>query len=140
MLLKLVPFIRTVGIEIGTIESGRATATLPSRHEVHNHIGTAHAGALYTLGETATGGVVLWMFADQLPKGGFVALKSAVVAHTKAAPGDVLATATLSGEPEKVRSTYDETGKVDFDVEVRFTVGEIEVANITYRWAVRAPR
>lgn len=139
LLPSIVPFIGTVGLTLDDVAPGRAVATLPSRPEVHNHMGTAHAGAVYTLGESATGAVVLSVFGDQLP-GLFIALKSAAVTHTKARPGDVVATAALDGTAESLRATYDADGKVDFDVLVRFAVGDTEVAVVTYTWAVRAPR
>ena len=94
---------------------------------------------MYTLGESASGGVVLSMFADLLPNL-FIALKAAAVTHTKARPGDVIATATLVGDAGKARATYEETGKVDFDVDVVLTVEDTEVARVVYTWAVRAPR
>ena len=139
LLPNLVPFIGTVGLRIDEITPGHAVATLPSRPEVHNHMGTCHAGAVYTLGESASGGVVLSLFADLLPNA-FIALKTATVTHTRAAPGDVVATASLTGDPGETRATYDDTGKVDFEVEVAFAVGETDVARMVYTWAVRAPR
>ncbi len=139
MLVNMVPFIGTVGLTIDRIGRGEAVATLPYRREVGNHIGTAHAGAVYTLGESASGGVTLSLFADQLP-GAFIALKGAHVTHSKAAPGDVVATARVAGDAGAVRAAYDETGKADFDVEVVMTVGDIETARVIYTWAVRAPR
>lgn len=139
LLPSLVPFINTVGLSIDDISPGQAIATLPSRPEVHNHMGTCHAGAVYTLGESASGGVVLSLFADLLPEA-FIALKTASVHHTKAAPGDVVATATLVGDAKETRAAYDATGKADFDVDVSLAVGELEVARVVYTWAVRAPR
>lgn len=142
LLTQMVPFIRTVGIVVDPIAPGQgaATATLPVRPEVGNHIGTAHAGAVYTLGETASGGVILSLFADQVQAGGFIALKAAQVRHTKAAAGDVVASATLPGDAAALRAQYDETGKVDIDVAVSLSVGEVETAQVVYTWAVRAPR
>ena len=139
MLTAMIPFISTVGLHIDSVEPGEATATLPARHEVNNHMGTAHAGAVYTLGESASGGVVLSLFGDLLPNL-FVALKSATVAHHKAAPGDVVATATLDGAGREIRARYEADGKVDFDVVVEMAVGDLPVATVTYTWAIRAPR
>ena len=139
LLPRLVPFISTVGLRIDEITPGHAVATLPTRPEVHNHIGTCHAGAAYTLGESASGGVVLSVFADLLPDA-FIALKSATVRHTRAAPGDVVATAALVGDARETRADYDRTGKADFDVDVKLVVGDVEVAHMVYSWAVRAPR
>ena len=146
MLEQIVPFVKTVGLSIDEVAPGRAVATLGNTRPVQNHLGTVHAGALYTVGESATGAVVLAIFMDLLPAGAFIALKSAVVRHTKAREGDLVATATLEGdgEPsalaETVRATFDTDGKVDFPVAVSFTVGGTEVAQITYTWAARTPR
>ncbi len=139
MLTSMVPFISTVGIVLDEIGIGSARATLPARQEVQNHMGTAHAGAVYTLGESASGGVVLSLFADQLPRV-FIALKSSNVAHKKAAAGDVVATARLNEAPKAIRARYDETGKSDFEVPVDLHVGDVLTAEITFTWAVRAPR
>ncbi|MFK7929943.1 MAG: DUF4442 domain-containing protein [Myxococcota bacterium] len=139
MLTAMVPFVNTVGIVIDDIGQGTAQATLPEDKSVQNHLGTAHAGAVYTLGESASGGVVLSLFADHFP-GIFVALKSANVRHLKAAAGPVVATATLVGEAKEIRSTYDQSGKIDFDVSVSLMVGDVETAKVTYTWAARAPR
>ncbi|MFT5583058.1 MAG: acyl-coenzyme A thioesterase PaaI-like protein [Cognaticolwellia sp.] len=139
MLTSMVPFISTVGIVLDEIGIGSAVATLPARKEVQNHMGTAHAGAVYSLGESASGGVVLSLFADQLPKV-FIALKSSTVAHKKAAAGDVVATASLNLDPKVIRARYDETGKSDFEVAVALHCGDVLTAEITFTWAVRAPR
>ncbi len=139
MLTAMVPFIGTTGLTIDAITPGAATATLPSRPEVHNHLGTAHAGAVYTLGESASGGAVLSIFADLMP-GVFVALKEATVRHSKARAGDVTAKATVDGDPAEIRGRFDATGKVDFVVSVTMTVDGVETGVNTYTWAVRAPR
>jgi acyl-coenzyme A thioesterase PaaI-like protein len=139
LLRQMVPFIETVGLTIDEVGPGTAVARLASRPEVHNHIGTVHAGALYTVGESATGAVVLGLFGDKLP-GVFIALKSATVAHTKARPGDLVAHAAVVGDAKAIRKGYDADGKADFDVAVRFEVEGTEVAQVTYTWAVRAPR
>ena len=67
MLSSIVPFVKTLGLTIDEVGPGTATASLTSRKDVHNHIGTVHAGALYTVGESATGAVVLGLFGDLLP-------------------------------------------------------------------------
>jgi acyl-coenzyme A thioesterase PaaI-like protein len=139
MLTAMIPFIQTVGLTIEDVGTGTATAKLESRKAIHNHMGTVHAGALYTVGESATGAVVLGLFGDKLP-GVFIALKGATVAHTKARAGDLVAHAALVGDARETRAAFEATGKADFDVHVRFEVEGAEVANVTYTWAVRAPR
>ena len=139
MLSSIVPFVNTVGLTITEVGPGTATAVLDNRKEVQNHIGSVHAGALYTVGESATGAVVLSLFGDLLPNV-FIALKSAAVAHSKARPGPLTAIATLAGDAKEVRSGFNSTGKADFDVVVRFEVEGTEVATVSYTWAARQPR
>lgn len=139
MLPKLVPFVKFIGLTIDEVGEGSASASLKSRSEVHNHLGTMHAGALYTVGESATGAVVLSLFGDLFPNV-FIALKHAEVTHTKARAGDLIAKATLVGDAKAIRDGFDADGKADFDVEVHFFVGETETAHVTYTWAARAPR
>lgn len=139
MLASIVPFVRTVGLTVTEVGPGTATALLANETAVQNHIGSVHAGALYTLGESATGAVVLGLFGDLLPNV-FIALKGATVAHSKARPGDLTALATLDGDAAAVRAAYEAEGKADFDVHVRFEVDGTEVATVTYSWAARRPR
>jgi acyl-coenzyme A thioesterase PaaI-like protein len=138
-LTAMVPFIQTVGLTLHDVGPGVATARLASRREVHNHLATVHAGALYTVGESASGAVVLGLLGDQLP-GVFIALKGASVRHTKAKAGDLRAVAQLDGDAATVRADYLRDGKVDFDVRVAFDVEGVEVASIAYTWSARAPR
>ncbi len=51
----IVPFAQTVGIEYNSLES---------RSALHNHLGSLHAGALYTLAEDASGTYLLERFSD----------------------------------------------------------------------------
>jgi acyl-coenzyme A thioesterase PaaI-like protein len=63
---KTVPFARHASVEIEMIDKGRAVARLPFRPEGLNHIGTQHAGALFTVGEAASGAAMAGMFAPIL--------------------------------------------------------------------------
>ena len=59
-----VPFAGTIGVrylEVGPegADGARAVVALPDAPAVHNHVGGPHAGAMFTLGETASGAVVI---------------------------------------------------------------------------------
>ena len=141
LLAQLVPFVRTLNLSIAPVTTpGQATVTLPSTPAVHNHMGTAHAGAAYTAAESASGAAALSLFADVVAKGAYVALKSSTVTHKKARPGDVTATATIEGEPAALRSAYNDTGKVDFNANVELSVDGVPTASMVFVWAVRRPR
>ena len=141
MLIQLVPFVRTLGLTIEpTTIPGRAVARLPARADVNNHLGTAHAGAVYTVAETASGTAALSVFGDAVAAGAFIALKESRVAHLKACAGEVTAMAALVDDPKALRETYAASGKVDFPIEVSLAVGDVPTATMTFVWALRAPR
>src|SRR5689334_7347578 len=98
-LIASVPFAGTVGIEIVDITADgdkvRAVATLPDEARLHNHVAGPHAGALFALGETASGAVVMAAFGPHLALGTPLAVR-ADIAYAKLARGPVRATATLA--------------------------------------------
>ena len=141
MLAQMVPFVRPLGLRIAPVTTpGTAQVTLPSATAVHNHLGTAHAGAAYTAAETASGAAALSVFGDVVAQGAYVALKSSTVTHRKARAGDVLAVAKLGDDPRALRTQWTESGKVDFTVTVELSVEDTPTATMTFVWAVRKPR
>ena len=51
-----VPFVGHLGIEVTEMAEGEATVVLPERAELDNHVGSQHAGALFSVAETASRG------------------------------------------------------------------------------------
>ena len=49
---EAVPFVKHLGLEVIELSTGEATARLPERVELTNHVGSQHAGALFTLAAT----------------------------------------------------------------------------------------
>lgn len=58
-----VPFAKHTGVELLEVGAGTAKAQLDQTPETTNHMGSIHAGALFTLAETAAGGAVAGGFA-----------------------------------------------------------------------------
>eukprot|EP01041_Mallomonas_annulata_P024890 gene24889-biopygen17735 len=50
-----VPFARHTGVVLDEVGDGSAIVSLPASAEILNHVATVHAGALFTLAETASG-------------------------------------------------------------------------------------
>jgi acyl-coenzyme A thioesterase PaaI-like protein len=101
-MLQAVPFARTLGVQFVEVapDGSRAVVRLPDAVPLHNHVGGPHAGAMFALGETASGAVVMASFAEQLTGAVPLAVR-AEIEYRKLAKGEVLATATLAapGEP-----------------------------------------
>ena len=63
---QAVPFAGFLGLEFIEVEEGRAVVRLPERVELGNHVGSQHAGALFTVAEAASGGAFVGAFAEKL--------------------------------------------------------------------------
>jgi uncharacterized protein (TIGR00369 family) len=136
-LAEAVPFAALAGIELVELGAGRAVARLAQRREVENHLGTLHAGALFTLGEAASGGAMTGAFAERILAIRPVAAEARVT-YAKAARGTVTATATVAEPPADLKARLDADGKVKFDVTVDIAdeQGQL-VAAMTVAWHLR---
>lgn len=135
-LSQSVPFARHTGVELISIGDGEAEAKLEQNANTINHIGSQHAGALYTLGETASGAAMAGAFASELLNVRPVA-SSATVKYEKVAKGTITAQARTKETASKLRDDLETGGKAVFDVDVHFQddKGE-EVAKMTVGWHV----
>jgi acyl-coenzyme A thioesterase PaaI-like protein len=135
-LQQAVPFVRMLQLEYVDLGPGTATVRLPEREEMTNHVGSQHAGGLFTAAETASGAAFVAGFADRLGEITPLA-KSAQISYLKIAKGPIDATATVDGLDALVQA-LDADGKVEFPIEVRMTDSDgQEVAAATVEWHVR---
>jgi acyl-coenzyme A thioesterase PaaI-like protein len=132
-----VPFVRTLNLEFVELSAERAVLRLPDDPALHNHLGGPHAGAMFTLGESATGAIVLGSFADLLATHTPLA-QGAQIRYRALAHGPVTAEATLTTPAAAVRQTLADEGKTRFDVGVvlRDHTGT-PTAEMTVTWALR---
>jgi uncharacterized protein (TIGR00369 family) len=132
-----VPFVGHLGLEIAEIGAGEATVVLPRRPELANHVGSQHAGALFTAAETASGAAFVGAFAERI--GEVVPLaKSAEIDYELPARGRVTANAKLGMDHAEALETLDAEGKVEFPCEVEIFAGDgTRVATAIVRWHVR---
>jgi uncharacterized protein (TIGR00369 family) len=132
-----VPYIGHMGIEVTEMSEGAATAVLPDRPELHNHVGSQHAGALFGVAETASGAAFVGAFAVRM--GDVTPLaRSAEISYVKVARGPVEAKAQLGVPAADALATLDADGRVDFSVKVELTDTEGDVvATATVDWNVR---
>ncbi|MFC8081185.1 DUF4442 domain-containing protein [Streptomyces sp. NPDC057307] len=117
MLAATVPMARTLQLEFLETTAERAVVRLPDRADFHNHVGGPHAGAMFTLGETASGAVVLAAFGDQLSRAVPLVVK-AEIGYKKLAKGVITATATVGRPVAEVVAELDEGGRPEFPVAV----------------------
>ncbi len=134
---QAVPFAGYLGLEITEIAEGTATVVLPERTELTNHVGSQHAGSLFTVAENASGAAFVGAFVERMGEITPLA-KSAEIAYEKLAKGPIAAVATLGIAKDEALATLDREGKVEFPCEVVLSdAGGTQVATATIRWHVR---
>lgn len=136
-LAKTVPFATHVGVEIVEVANGKATARLQQTPTSVNHIASQHAGALFTLGEAASGAAMAGAFASRLATIRPVA-GSAQIKYTRVAKGTITAKSAIDQDVDALTAKLDAESKIAFDIRVTMTdeAGE-EVANMTVAWHLK---
>jgi acyl-coenzyme A thioesterase PaaI-like protein len=134
---QAIPFNRHVGLEVVEVGPGRGVVTLPDSADLHNHVGSQHAGALFAAGEAASGGAFLGSFAEHM--GSLTPLaRSAQIDYRKIARGPITATGTLSADVPELLATLESDGRVEFPIEVELADADGQVvATMTVDWHVR---
>jgi uncharacterized protein (TIGR00369 family) len=137
---QAVPFAGHLGLEITNVSEGEATVTLPERAELTNHVGSQHAGALFTLAETASGAAFVGAFGERMgdvtPLG-----RKAEISYEKIARGPIEAKAKLGVPKDEALATLDAEGKVVFPCEIELADASGQrVATATVQWHVRLNR
>lgn len=140
MMAATVPMARTLNLEYVETTAERAVVLLPDQPDFHNHVGGPHAGAMFTLAESASGAIVLAAFGDQLTRAVPLAVR-AEIAYSKLAMGPVTATAELGRPAAEVVAELDKGERPEFPVEISITRADgAETAHMTVVWTLRPNR
>ncbi|MDI5961880.1 DUF4442 domain-containing protein [Streptomyces sp. SL13] len=137
MLAATVPMVRTLNLEFLDATAERAVLRLPDQPDFHNHVGGPHAGAMFTLAESASGAIVLAAFGDQLSRAVPLAVR-AEIGYKKLAKGQVTATATLGRPVADILAELDAGQRPEFPVKVAITREDGDVTGeMTIIWTLR---
>ncbi|MGW1086467.1 DUF4442 domain-containing protein [Streptomyces sp. NPDC002596] len=137
MLLATVPMARTLNLEFLETTSERAVVRMPDQADYHNHVGGPHAGAMFTLAESASGAIVIAAFGDQLSRAVPLAVK-AEIGYKKLAMGVVTATATLGRPVAEVVAELDAGERPEFPVAIEIQRADGAVTGeMTVVWTLR---
>lgn len=135
-----VPFSAHLGIRITEVVDGgaiRARAIAPDPENQRNHVGGPHAGVLFTLGETASGGVIMAAFRDH-PE--LLALPvSCQISFLKIARGEPWAVAEVVGgraSIERMLTEFAAGTRPECDVEVEVATTDGICSRMQVRWTV----
>ncbi|MEU1628042.1 DUF4442 domain-containing protein [Streptomyces sp. NPDC020096] len=137
MLAATVPMVRTLNLEFLEVTPERAVLRLPDQPDYHNHIAGPHAGAMFTLAESASGAIVLAAFGDQLSRAVPLAVR-AEIGYKKVAKGQVTATATLGRPIGEVIAELDAGQRPEFPVSIAIQrEDEAVTGEMTVVWTLR---
>jgi len=133
-----IPYNVHLGLQVAEVAPGRGVVRLPDRPEIRNHVGSQHAGALFSAGEAASGAAFVGAFVDRL--GDVTPLaEGADITYRKLAQGTITATARLDTPADELLAKLEDEGVVRFavGVELANAMGDL-VAEMTVRWHVRS--
>jgi acyl-coenzyme A thioesterase PaaI-like protein len=139
-LIAAVPLVRTMNIQFDELSADRAVLSLPDNPDFHNHAGGPHAGAIFSLGESASGAIVIAAFQEQLARSLPLA-GDAKIEYKALAMGDVSAEAVLGKDPAEVVAELDsgQNGRFPVAVTLRNSEGKV-CAEMTVTWVLRLNR
>jgi len=125
-LLARIPYLAPHGLQAAWGTDGSVTVHQPFRPALANYVGIVHAGAIYTLAETAAG-----IVANELVThvGGFILLSGATVRYTRRVEGDASATARADGPAAAAaRARFETEARAEIAIAVVVTTPDGETA------------
>jgi len=135
-----VPFAAYLGVVISRMDVHGAVATLPDAPNLKNHIGTQHAGALFSLAESASGAALMAACSEMIAIAPPV-VRDANIQYRRPAVGRISATAHLEDGELNRLEIFKRDGRVDVRINVDLIdSGGTEVAVATFEWSFRTPK
>ncbi len=139
-MMNTLPFVKTCGIQIEEIGAGFSRVSMPEDGKLNNHLGSQHAGAMFTLAETASGAAMAGGFAD-LIMGLRPVAKEARIQYLKVAQGATHAKARVPGDIAALKQVLQSEGKGAFPVEVEiFDSVDALVCQVQVEWYLSMKR
>ncbi len=133
-----VPYAKHTGIELLVIADGHGAAQLPDNPQTQNHMGSQHAGALFTLAEAAPGAASVSLFADKVATVR-AAISQATITYKKSARGAIRAEGRLRRPGSELLAEFEANGLVEYGVDVTLTDSkDREVAAMQVDWSIKS--
>jgi acyl-coenzyme A thioesterase PaaI-like protein len=135
---QAIPFNVHLGLQTVTVAPDHGVVKLPDLETGRNHVGSQHAGALFSAGEAASGAVFVGAFVELMGEITPLA-ESAEIAYRKLAKGEITATARFAEDRDALVAKLNEEGRIRFPIAVELTNTEgTLVAEMTVNWYVRS--
>jgi acyl-coenzyme A thioesterase PaaI-like protein len=133
---SMVPMVGTLDLAFIELTADSAIMKLPDQPAFRNHLGGPHAGAMFTLGESASGALVLANFADRLESVVPLAV-SAEIRYQSVAMGEVVAEARMLATPVDVLKSLDEGERPEFEIHIGFTSSGRDTGHMSVTWTLK---
>jgi acyl-coenzyme A thioesterase PaaI-like protein len=134
---QAIPFNKYLGLEVTAVSDGSGSVRLPEDQNLLNHVGSQHAGALFSVAEAASGAAFVGAFLERMGEITPLA-KSASIDYRKIAKGPIVATGTLGEAKAALLERLDADGRVEFTIDVSLRDDDdVEVATTIVAWHVR---
>jgi len=138
-----VPMVGTLGLTFDELTYERAVMVLPSTPPYHNHIGGPHAGAMFTLAESASGALIFANFGD-IPDVVTPLAVEATIRYLKVAMGPVTAVATLDTSRNDIMELVAQGQRPEFTIAIELSTGQGEdrvvTGAMTVLWTLKLVR
>ena len=136
-LAQAIPYNNHLKLELAGIGEGNGSVRLPDDDELKSHVGSQHAGGLFSAGEFASGAAFVGAFAERMGDLTLLA-KSASIDYLKLAKGPITASGRLGEDKAALLERLDADGRVEFPIDVELTDEDgTTVARMTVDWHVR---
>jgi thioesterase domain-containing protein len=127
------PFSQFLGLELVTQDGQQRVGLNPQQHH-QNHLGTVHAGVIYSLAEIPSGHCLLNEF-DLNSDNVLAVVRSATVKYRRPAVGRLTAIGTINAETrEKFAAQLSEKGRAFISVQVSVQSAEGDVLSAEFQW------
>ncbi len=136
----VVPMVGTLELEFLELAPQRVLLRLPDKPEYRNHVGGPHAGAMFTLAETATGAIVLGNFGMLLDRATPLPV-DASIRFKKIAMGPMYAEALMHDTPESIVARLDAGERPEFRIDVTLSTEDWTVTGeASFLWTLKPVR
>jgi acyl-coenzyme A thioesterase PaaI-like protein len=136
----LVPMVGTLDIEFLELDPQRVVLRLPDEPAYRNHLGGPHAGAMFTLAETATGALVLGNFGPLMDRVTPLAVEASI-RYTRVAMGPLYAEALMDDTPESIRARVDAGERPEWPIRVALATEDWTVTGeASFLWTLKPRR
>lgn len=134
---QAIPFNRYLGLEVVEVTETSGSVRLPDDERLLNHVGSQHAGGLFSAAEAASGAAFVGAFVERMGEITPLA-KAAKIDYLKLAKGPIVATGKLGEDKATLLERLDADGRVVFTIDVSLEDEQgVEVATVAVDWHVR---